>query len=226
MKVWSRIGSLLGNLLRKQKVERQLDDEVQAYVRMVTDEKIAAGVAAPEALRTTLADFGGVEQVKQAVRDGRAGTRVEMIWHDVRYGWRQLLRKPGFTAAVIVTLGLSIGANTAIFSIVNALMLKSLPYPEPERMGTFFMRIEASEPFDGLNDIDGEQWELLRDDVPSVLGAVYSTVSSGVNLLAGRSVQYVHAGRVSAHYFDVLGLRPVIGRIFTENEDRPHGPNA
>jgi predicted permease len=226
MRFVSRIRSLLANLLRKEKIERQLDNELRAYVEMATDEKIAAGVSASEARRNTLADFGGIEQVKQAVRDGRAGTRVEMIWHDVRYAWRQLLRRPGFTTAVIVTLGLSIGANTAIFSIVNTLMLKSLPYPEPERMGTIFMRVQGAQPFDGLNDIDGEQWELLRDDVPSVLGAVYSSVSSGVNLLAGRSVQYVHAGRVSAHYFDVLGIRPAVGRSFTDNEDRPHGPNA
>ena len=226
MRFLSRIRSLLANLLEKEKVERQLDNELRAYVDMVADEKIAAGVSASEARRTTLAEFGGIEQVKQAVRDHRAGTRLEVIFQDARYGWRQLLRNPGFTAAVIVTLGLSIGANTAIFSIVNALMLKSLPYPEAERIGTIFWRVEGSQPFDGLNDIDGEQWELLRDNVSSVLGAVSSSISSGINLQAGRSVQYVHAGRVSAHYFDVLGIRPAIGRGLTENEDRPHGPHA
>src|SRR5258707_1299647 len=84
-----------------------------------------------------------IEQVKQAVRDHRAGTRFEIVGQDVRYGWRQLLRNPGFAAAVIVTLALSIGANTAIFSIVNALMLKSLPYPHPDRIGTIFWRIEG-----------------------------------------------------------------------------------
>jgi putative ABC transport system permease protein len=214
------------NLLGKEKVEQQLDDELQAYVDMITDEKMAAGASAAEARRTTLADFGGMEQVKQAVRDHRAGTRLEVITQDLRYGWRQLLRNPGFTIAVIVTLGLSIGANTAIFSIVNALMLKSLPYPEPDRLGTIFWRIDGSQPFDGLNDIDGEQWELLRDNVSSVTGAVYSNVSSGLNLQAGHNGQYVRAGRVSARYFDVLGIRPLLGRNFTENEDRPHGPQA
>jgi predicted permease len=226
MRFSSWIRSLLANLLRKEKVERQLDHELRAYVDMVTDEKVAAGVPASEARRSTLSDFGGIEQVKQAVRDHRAGTRFEVIWQDVRYGWRQLLRNPGFTAAVIATLALSIGANTAVFSIVNALMLKSLPYPEPDRIGTIFWRITGSQPFDGLNDIDGEQWELLRDNVPSVLGAVSSSISSGANLLAGRSVQYVQAGRVSAHYFDVLGIHTAIGRSFTDNEDRPHGPKA
>jgi predicted permease len=226
MNYGSQLRNLLTNLFRKQKVERQLDSELQAYVEMVADEKIAAGIPASEARRSALAEFGGVEQVKQAVRDRRAGTCFEVLWQDVRYGWRQLLRNPGFTAAVIGTLALSIGANSAIFSIVNALMLKSLPYPDPERIGTIFMRVDGSRPFDGLNDIDGEQWELLRDHVPSVLGAVSSGISSGLNLQAGQSVQYVHAARVSAHYFDVLGIRPALGRNFTENEDRPHGPNA
>jgi len=226
MRFLPRIGSLLSNLLRKEKIERQLDIELRAYVEMATDEKIAAGVSASEARRATLAEFGGIEQVKQSVRDGRAGTSFDILGQDVRYGWRQLVRNPGFTAAVIVTLALSIGANTAIFSVVNALMLKGLPYPHPERIGTIFWHIEGSEPFDGLSDIDGEQWELLRDNVPSVVGAVSSEISSGANLQAGSNVQYVHEGRVSAHYFDVLGVRTEIGRSFTENEDRPHGPNA
>jgi predicted permease len=226
MRFLLRIRSLLANLLGKERIERQLDNELRAYVEMATDEKIAAGVSASEARRTTLAEFGGVEQVKQSVRDHRAGTRLEAIWQDVYYGCRQLVRNPGFTAAVIVTLALSIGANTAIFSIVNALMLKRLPYPDPERIGTIFWRIEGSQPFDGLSDIDGEQWELLRDNVPSILGAVSNDTSSGANLQTGRSVQYVHEGRVSAHYFDVLGIRPDIGRTFTDKEDRPHGPMA
>lgn len=226
MNFWSRMRSLSRNLLQRQRVERQLDDELRSYVEMTVDEKMATGVSATEARRAALAEFGGIEPVKQAVRNGRAGMRLEVTWQDVRYGWRQLLRNPGFAAAVVVTLALSIGANTAIFSIVNALMLKSLPYPEPERVGTIFWHIEGSQPFDGMSEINGAQWELLRDDVPSLIGAVTRPFSSGANLEAGKNVQYVHDGRVSAHYFDVLGIRPGIGRGFTENEDRPHGPNA
>ncbi|HEY6487855.1 MAG TPA: ABC transporter permease [Terracidiphilus sp.] len=222
----SRIRNLFASLFRKQMVERELDRELQSYVAMVSDEKIAAGAAQPEARRQALAEFGGIEQVKQAVRDRRAGTRFEVIAHDVLYGVRQLRRNPGFTAAVILTLALAIGANTAIFSIVNALLLTRLPYQNPDRIGTIFWRIQGARPFEGANDIDGEQWELLRDNVSSVLGAVASSISSGVNLEAGRSVQYVHAGRVSAHYFDVLGIHPALGRSFTATEDRPHGPSV
>jgi macrolide transport system ATP-binding/permease protein len=135
---------------------------------------------------------------------------------------RQLWRNPVFVTTVILTLALSIGANTAIFSLVNALMLKNLPYSHPERMGTIYTRITGSEASDERHDLDGEQWELLRDGVPALISAV-SGGTSGVNLQAASGVQYVHDGRVSAHYFDVLALHPAMGRNFSEDEDRPHG---
>ena len=226
MNSMSRMRSLLKNLFKKQKIERQLEDELSAFVEMATDEKVESGVSASDARRITLAELGGIEQVKQAVRDRRAGTTIETVWKDLRFGWRQLLRNPGFTAAVVVTLALSVGVNTAIFSIVNSLILKDLPYSEPDRLGTIFMRMRGSASFDGFNDIDGEQWELLRDRVTSVIGAVTGGMSSGVNLKAAGSVQFTHAGRISAHYFDVLGVRPALGRNFTEEEDLPNGPKA
>ncbi|HEX3470496.1 MAG TPA: ABC transporter permease [Silvibacterium sp.] len=230
MKLWSRLKSVLRNLFRKQQVESQLDDEVRAYVDMMTDERIAAGMSASEARRTALAEFGGIEQVKQAVREHRAGARVELILQDARYGLRQFWRNPGFTVTVILTLALSIGANTAIFSLVNALMLKNLPYSHPERMGTIFTRITGPVASDERHHVNGEQWELLRDDVPSLLSAVSGIRPSGVNLQAssqaGSQVQYVHTGRISANYFDVLGIHPIVGRNFSSAEDRPHGPKT
>ena len=144
---------------------------------------------------------------------------------DCRYGLRQLHKNPGFTATVILTLALSIGANTAIFSMVNALMLKSLPYAHPERMGTIYTRIAGgAEASDERHKLNGEQWELLRDNVPALMAAVSAPRTSGVNLGVGSQGQYLHAGRVSAHYFDVLAIRPLVGRNFSEDEDRPHGP--
>lgn len=226
MKLWSRIKSLLRNLFRKQQVESQLDDEVHAYVDLLTDEKIAAGISAAEARRTALAEAGGVEQVKQAVRDHRAGAHLERLWQDARFGLRQLLRNPGFTATAIVTLALSIGANTAIFSIVNALMLRSLPYAHPERIGTIYTRINGSRPSDERHHVNGEQWELLRDNVPALISAVSGIRTSGVNVEAGSRVQYVLDARISDHYFDALSIQPAMGRNFSADEDRPHGPQA
>ena len=143
----------------------------------------------------------------------------------LRFAARQLRRNPGFTVTVIITLALSIGANTAIFSLVNALMLKSLPYAHPEQMGTIYARVTGTHSSDEPINIDGERWELLRDNVPALISAV-SGATSGVNLRAGSHVQYVRDGRISAHYFDVLALQPIIGRNFSEDEDRPHGPKA
>ncbi|HET6169388.1 MAG TPA: ABC transporter permease, partial [Terracidiphilus sp.] len=189
-------------------------------------ENLLRGMNAQEARTAALRAFGGITQTRETYRLQRGLPFLQHFARDLRFAFRQLRRAPGFTLTAVVTLALSIGANTAIFSIVNALMLKSLPYADPERIGTIFMRVQGPDPFDGLNDVDGEQWELLRDNVPSLQGAVSSEISSGVNLQAGRNVQYVHAGRVSAHYFDVLGIHPAIGRSFTDTEDRPHGPNA
>lgn len=144
----------------------------------------------------------------------------------LKFAARQLKRNPGFTATVIITLALAVGANTAIFSLVNALFLKSLPYPHPERMAAIYTRITGSRgASDERHDLNGEQWELLRDNVPALISAI-SGGASGVNLKAGPRVEYVHDGRVSAHYFDVLALQLVIGRNFSEDEDRPNGPKA
>ncbi len=147
------------------------------------------------------------------------------IKQHLKFAARQLWRNPGFTVAVVITLALAIGANTAIFSLVNALMLKSLPYADPERMGTIYERVTGANPYDELTGIDGEKWELLRDDVRALISAV-SGGTSGVNLQSGTHVQYVHDGRISAHYLDVLALQPMMGRNFSVDEDRPHGPKA
>lgn len=143
----------------------------------------------------------------------------------LRFAARQLRRSPGFTAAVMITLALAIGANTAIFSLVNALILKSLPYPHPERMGTIYARVTGPKSSDDPIGLDGEEWELLRDNVPALMPAVTGGWS-GVNLRAGSHIDYVHDGRISAHYLDVLGVHPVIGRNFSEEEDRPGGPKV
>ncbi len=150
---------------------------------------------------------------------------MRTLGQNFQFAFRQMRRNRGFTAAVMVTLALAIGANTAIFSIVNALMLTSLPYPHPERMGTIFRSVQGLRPYDGPTGIDGEQWELLRDNVPALISAI-SGWSSGVNLQAGARVAYVQDGRISQHYLDVLGIHLAAGRNFTAAEDQPHGPNA
>ena len=151
---------------------------------------------------------------------------MEILGQNLRFAVRQLWRNPGFTVTVILTLALSIGANTAIFSVVNALLLRSLPYSHPERMGAIYTRVTGPSGWEERHHVNGEQWELLRDNVPSLISGVSATRPSGVNLQADSLVQYVHAGRISAHYLDVLAIHPIIGRNFSDAEDRPHGPRT
>src|ERR1700722_12372702 len=130
----SRLQSIVLNLIHKERVETDLDAEIRAYVEATTDEKIAAGMAPSEAHRRALAEIGGIEPVKQAVRDYRSGTAIELIWQDVRYGLRQLRRNPAFAWTAVITLALGIGATTAIFSAVYALLLRPLPYQGADRL--------------------------------------------------------------------------------------------
>jgi len=157
-----------------------------------------------------------------------------MFIQDVRLALRQLHKNPGFALAVTLTLALGVGVNTAVFSLLNGFLLRPLPYPEPDRLAVLVLHQEGvskSGQFEQQDDTtqDGETWEMVRDRVPSVRAASFGG-TSGVNLQAGTgsgaSVSYVQNMRVSAHYFDVLGIQPFLGRGFTEEEDRPNGPNA
>jgi predicted permease len=159
-----------------------------------------------------------------------------MFVQDLRLALRQLHNNPGFVLAVTLTLALGIGVNTAVFTLVNAFLLRPLPYPEPDRLAVLILHREGVSPKSGQyvqddnTSQDGETWELVRDNVPSVQAATFGG-TNGVNLDvtgsgSGSSVRYVQDMRVSAHYFEVLGIQPFLGRGFTEEEDRPNGRKA
>jgi len=134
--MWMRIRSALRNLLDRRQIESELDSEIRSYVDAIVDEKVAEGLSPEEARRRALAESGGMEQIKQAVRDVRAGSRMELVFQDLRYATRQLIRNPVYAWTVIITLAACIGANTAVFSCVNALLLRPLPYAKAKG---FFM---------------------------------------------------------------------------------------
>ncbi len=134
MSGWSRMRAALRNLAHRQRAESDLDAEVRACAEMLADEKMAGGIPAAEARRRALAELGGAEQIKQAVRDERAGTGVEDLWQDVRFGLRQLRRSPGFAVTGLLIIAMGLGVTTAMYSIVYAVILKPLPFAQPDRL--------------------------------------------------------------------------------------------
>lgn len=200
--------------------------EIQAHIQNESERLQEQGLSEVEARAAARRAFGNVMQAEERFYEAGRWLWAEHVWKDLRFGLRMLARNPGFTVTVIVTLALSIGANTAIFSMVNALLLKSLPYAHPERLGSIYARTTGPDSYDMRRNIDGEQWQLLRDNVPALISAVSGGRTSGVNFQAGGQAQYLHMGRVSAQYFEVLAIRPILGRNFSEDEDRPHSPKA
>lgn len=149
-----------------------------------------------------------------------------MIVDDFKYGWRQLIKAPGFSITAILTLGLAIGANTAVFSLVDAVLLKPLPYPQPERLGT----MQAIYTQNGAvieqesTAVTGAAWLAIKSEADTVDAAAYSGLSARASLVAGTRAMTVAPQRVSAGYFRVLGVPPALGREFADEEDVAGGP--
>jgi macrolide transport system ATP-binding/permease protein len=213
-------------MFRRKRMPSDFSTEIEAHIQLESERLREQGLSEEEARAVARRMFGNVMQAQERFYESGRWLWWDYLWQDFRFGLRMLARNPGFTVTVVLTLALSIGANTATFSMANALLLKSLPYPKPERMGTIYARTTGPDSYDTRRNLDGEQWELLRDNVPALISAVSGGRTSGVNLQAGTRVQYLHAGRVSAHYFDVLALRPILGRNFSADEDRPRGPKT
>jgi hypothetical protein len=217
-------------LFTRRRLYRDLSEEMNEHLQEKIEELAARGMSREEAGAAAHREFGNLTLLEERGRQVWRWQSIENIFTDANYALRQLRRNPGFTLTVILTLMLAIGVNTAVFSVVEALLLRPLPYPEPERLAALVAH--KSGPLGGGqsfseddNSHDGETWEMVRDNVPAVEVAVYN-LATGVNLQAGASVRYVQEQGVSASYFEVLGIHPLLGRYFTDEEDRPHGPKA
>jgi predicted permease len=206
---------LLGLFLRR-KLERELEEEIHAHLEMQVEDNLRQGMSLEDARRAARLKFGGVEQAKEAYRDrGRLGW-IESLWQDLRYGVRMLLKNPGLTLIAIITLALGIGANTAIFSVVNGVLLRPLPYDEPERL-LFVAEHGSSGGEMGISYPNFIDWR-ARNRVFERIGFFNS---GGYKLTAGGETENVSAGEISADLFPALRVNAALGRVFTDDDDKP-----
>jgi len=203
----ARLRSLARALLHRNRLEDDMAAELREHIQ-----------------RRARVEFGSLEATKEECREAR-----DLLWADelvraARYGLRMLRRDPVFTVTSALTLSLCIGANTAVFSVVDAVLLRPLPYPEPDRLVQVvrFFRARGMEGM-GISQT-GSIWELVRDQATFLDAAVFSAGTRGVNFAAQGRVEYVQQQRVSAGFFRVLGVSPAFGREFTPEEDRVGGP--
>src|SRR5262249_17102222 len=216
MPLLPRLSSLWRNLFHKAHKEQELTEENDAYLEMLVEQKINEGLDPEGARRAALIELGGREQVKEEVRDVRVGHQLETLWQDIRYALRMLLKNPVFTLVAIFTLALGIGANTAIFSVVNAVLLNAVPYYEPQRV------VLISEVY--KSDVHPEVDAASYLNLPAQLRAYeYLVAFDGGRLdLTGRGEpERLESFSVTAGLFSALGVSPQLGRAFTPEEDRP-----
>jgi putative ABC transport system permease protein len=203
--------ALLRSLLRRDELERELDDELRDHVESKTQLYIAKGLSPEDARRFALRDFGGVELSKEQVRDTRRIRPVQDFAQDLRYALRALRKAPGFTATAVLTLALGIGANAAIFSVINAVLLRSLPYWDSDRLFT----VTTNQSLPDLEDMQ------KRTTAFSAIGGVNRQSLDFTD--AGEPLQITGA-LCNAEFFEALGLQPLLGRAFTREEDQYGGP--
>ena len=211
--------SWVSRIFAKRKREEELEEEVLSHLEMATREHVERGDTASEAGRAARREFGNVELVKEVARDAWGWRRVEEFVEDVRYGLRTLSKKPGFTTVAVLTLALGIGANTAIFSFVNAVLLRELPVKDPQQL--VFPRI--IEPRGSGGEFAYGEFEEIRDRSQSFSGVFAFDTTRFLASFNGQT-DFVWGQCVSANFYSILSVNPIFGREFTQQEDQPGQP--
>jgi predicted permease len=219
MSQFSNFKSSVRNVAGHGDVERELDEELRAYVDLLIADNIKAGMSPDEARRQALLKVGSIEYVKDQVRDERPGMLLENAGRDLRHGVRLLRRSPGFASIAILTIALGIGATSAIFSVINSVALKPLAYPASDRL----VFITSQFPTLGFTKfwVSPPEYLELRERSKSYTDiAAYRTAS--LNVSEADRPERVDAIIATANMFDVLGVHPRLGRAYNAEEDRPN----
>lgn len=205
-------------LFRRKSVEAELDEELRAHFEHQVEKLVKSGLPPEEAKRQARLEFGGLDQVKEECRDARGVNFIETLIHDIHYGLRMLRKTPGFTTIAILTLALGIGANTAIFGLVNAVMLRLLPVEKPEELQQVWKR-DARRGGETSDSFTNPLWEQLRDR-QDVFSSIFAWGEDKFDLARGGAVHYAQGIWVSGDFFKTLGLRPTTGRLILASDDR------
>src|ERR1700687_5030529 len=211
--------SFLRNLFLYRRVEADLDQEVHSHLEMLIAENIRAGMQPREAQRAARIELGGVEQVKEQVRDSRTGAFLDSLLQDLRFALRQLHSSPGFALTAVLILALGIAANVIVFGVLQALVLRQLDVPHADRVMTL-------QPKDGGPFVSYPEMRDVRDD-NTVLSAVAAYEFQDFGLEANGVTRPVWGCEVSGQYFEVVGIKPFLGRLLERaDEDRPGASEA
>ena len=221
MSLISRLNSLARIYLRRQETEALDDEEVRFYVEMLIASKRRDGFSEDEARREALIEVGGIEQVKEQVRESRTGYVIESLARDINYARRSLGRSPGFTLVACLTVALGVGFGSAIFSLVTGVMFRPLPYPESARL----MSVSEVRPGSILEFVSYPNY-LDWCAEQRVFTDLAAHMRTGGVFTGGEEPDRVTGRMVSANFFRTLGTVPSFGRFFTEAEDQPEGDRA
>ncbi len=226
LRLWFlRLTSMFGRARR----ERELSEEIESHVQIETDELISRGVAPAEARRMALAHGGGVSEVHDAYRDQRGVPFIEQLIQDIRYGARTLRRSPGFTAVIVLMLALGIGANTAIFTLIDAVAVRGLPVSHPEQLVAIGDTKRVSSLSQGGPRTDLLSYPVykeLRDQTRSFSGVLASGRTGRLDVHVGSAdaeLEHPRGRFVSGNYFSVLGVPAARGRVLSDNDDLTPG---
>ena len=210
------------SLLTRGRVEQELTDELRYHLDKLVEVKVGRGMTAEEARYAALRELGGVEQIKEECRDMRRVNYIENLLQDVRYGLRQLRRNPGFAAVALLSLALGIGANTAIFQLLDAVRLRMLPVESPQQLAEVHLTNRHGRLGSFFNwhaMLTYAIWEQLRANHEPFSGVV-AWAPDDLNLAPRGEVHLVHGIWVSGDFFNVLGVQPLLGRMFTDADDQ------
>ena len=227
MPVLPRFFSLWRNLIQRERQEQELNDEILEYRDSLIEAKLKEGLTPSEAQREALIELGGVEQVKESVREVRLGRSLEILWQDFRFSLRILRKNPSFTAVAVLTLALAIGANTAIFSIVYAVLIRPLPFPDQERLVVAWEReTTVGNPFVELSIAEIRDWQAQNQTFTSISAMPTTVYGYGYVLTGHGDPVQLESAKVSGSFFSTLGANATLGRVFNETDDQINAPNV